>query len=154
MAKFVFELDAVLRQREAVERAKQLAVAVLDGKRLMLEDQIRELQANISHERLGLREELASGAVVNLGAVKMQTHAAFRLTAKIQQFAIALAGVHEKLSRAREELRAASAAKKAIANLKQSRKEAWKRELDRKEAAEVDEISIMRSARQEVEGAV
>lgn len=154
MAKFVFELEAVLRQRTAVERAKQMAVAELDGKRLMLEDVIRDLQGSISHEKMGLREELGSGAVVNLAAVKMQIHASFRLTAKIQQYAIALSGVHEKLVRAREELRAASAARKAIENLKQARMEAWRRELDRKEAAELDEISIMSAARREVEVAI
>ena len=154
MAKFVFELEAVLRQRHAFERTKQVAVAELDGKRLMLEGMIRDMQEGISHERLGLREQLATAAVINLAAVKMQTHAAFRLVAKIQQSAIALAGMYEKLAKAREELRAASAAKKAIENLKQSRHDAWKRRLDHIEAAEVDEISIMRAARQEAEAAL
>ena len=151
MAKFVFELEAVLRQREAVEQAKQRVVAELDARRLEFEEQIRGLQSGISNERLGLRDELASGKPINLSAVKLQTHASFRMVAKIQQLAIGLAGMYQRLARAREELRQAAAARKAIENLKERRFSEWKAEQSRIEARELDELSIMRASRQKAE---
>ena len=62
MAKFVFELDAVLEQRRAAERAKQLAVAALERDRLGLEECIKVVQREIAREKEDLREHLSGVA--------------------------------------------------------------------------------------------
>lgn len=151
MARFVFEFEAVLKQRLAEEREKQLSMAVVERERLAIEDQLRGTQQDIETEKEGLRAALGgsgggSGSV-DLGVVRQQVGAALGRVKRAQGLAIKLAGVHKRLDAARLELLLATTRRKAMETLKEKRLEAWNAEKKRREAAEMDEITIMRAAR-------
>lgn len=144
MAKFRFRLQAVLDHREMVEQQKQKAVAELEGHRVRLEERIRECQRSIAAEKAGQRSMLGSADI--LGA-RRQASAALRLMVAAQRTAIELAGVHKRLEAARAELLEAAKRRKAVELLRERRLDEWKQDMDRREAAALDELSVMRAAR-------
>jgi flagellar FliJ protein len=144
VAKFRFRLQAVLDHREMVEQQKQKAVAELEGHRVRLEERIRECQRSIAAEKAGQRSMLGSADI--LGA-RRQASAALRLMVAAQRTAIELAGVHKRLEAARAELLEAAKRRKAVELLRERRLDEWKQDMDRREAAALDELSVMRAAR-------
>ncbi len=154
MARFRFELEAVLEQRRGVEREKQLAVATLEAKRLEIEDEIRGHQRQLVQEKSDLREHLGSARAggergVDLRTVRMQANASLHLVARAQQAVLRLAGVHHRLDAARVGLIEATTRRRAVEVLKERRFEAWKDAQDRRENAALDEMAIIAASRQE-----
>lgn len=148
MAKFVFQLEPVLRQRKAVEREKQLGVAELERERLAIEGEIREIQSQIRGEKDLMREQLSPGSgAVDLRGARMQAGAQLRLVLAAQQAVIRLAGVHRKIDAARVGLIAATKARRAVELLRDRRFEQWKLEQQAREAAMLDEIAVVRGGR-------
>ncbi|MCC6425359.1 MAG: flagellar FliJ family protein [Phycisphaerales bacterium] len=158
MAKFIFKLEAVLDQRIAIERQKQLVVAQIERERLDAEEDIRAHQRAIERERDELRDMLASeqaavdegefgGRVVNLAGARFQAAAAIRLTARAQQAVLRLAGIHRRLDTARLDLLHAATQRKAVELLREKQYGAWRMEQNRKDAAGIDEIAIIRAGR-------
>jgi flagellar export protein FliJ len=150
LAKFRFELEAVLKQRLAVERQKQLALGELERVRLGLEERLRNYHGSILAEKQDLRVALSPGGSIDAGGVRMQANMSLHFVSKAQQTVYHLAVVHRKLDIARKELLGAATSRKAVEKLKERRYEAWLAAEGRKEAAAIDEISVMGfAARQE-----
>jgi flagellar protein FliJ len=155
MAKFVFNLEAVRKQRSALEKQRMVAVAEIERERLVLEGRIRAAHESVEAERLELREQLSGlregeGRLVDLRGVRFQAGAAVVLRARTQQLVLQLAGLHKRLDNAREGLREAVAARKAVDVLRDKRFEEWRRELARREAMALDELATMRGVTDEV----
>lgn len=153
MARFRFNLQAVLKQRLALERQKQLRVAALEQQRLALEDEIRAHQATLQREKADLREALSRERTadyengVDLRGVRLQANAALHVVAKAQQAVLRLAAVHQRLDAARLDLLAATKARKGVETLRDRRFEAWRSEEKRQESNVLDELAVMRAAR-------
>lgn len=148
MPKFRFELEAVIKQRLAIERQKQLALADLERARLALEDKLRGFQASITAEKNDLRDSLAPAGVtspdrtVDLSRVRMQASMSLHLVARAQQTAFQLAALHRRLDTARKELLTATTRRKAVEKLKERRYEQWRAEQASLEARTLDEIAV------------
>jgi flagellar FliJ protein len=149
MARFIFKLEPVLRQRKAIEREKQLALAELERSRVELEDQIRQIQGRLRAEKDTMRDQLTPGARVDLRGVRMQAGAQLRLVLEAQQAVFKLAGVHRRVEAARAELIEATKARRAVELLRERRFEQWLEEQRRKEASMLDEIAVVRGGRTE-----
>ena len=152
MARFVFELESVLTQRQREERDRQLAVAALERRRLELEEFIRGCQRRIEQEREDLRGQLGSGEEtvrVDMDGVRVQANAGLHMVARAQRAAIELAGVHRRLETARTTLIEATTGRKAVERLRDRRYEAWLEAQKKAEAAEVDELATMRAGRKD-----
>jgi flagellar biosynthesis chaperone FliJ len=161
MAKFVFELEAVLKARKAVERTRMLEMAVVERERLGIESRLRELQRRISEEKSELRGQLAgdgagglragvSGAgLLDLRGVRFQAGSALRLIAGAQRAVLELAGVHARLERARRLLLEAATARKAVEALRDRRREAWMMEQKRADERVMDELAVVSHASRE-----
>lgn len=150
MARFVFELQAVLDHRERAVEMRQRAVAEVELERARLEGVVRECQRGIAAERAEMRRVLAGGgARVDIALVRTQAGAAVRLAAVAQQAVLQLAGVHKRLEAVRLELLKAERARKAVELLRERRHEAWRIETARREAAAQDELMVMRAWRSE-----
>ncbi|MFG0313296.1 MAG: flagellar export protein FliJ [Phycisphaerales bacterium] len=147
MPRFVFKLQPVLDQRIREERDQMLVVSELERERLALESRIRGCQQMMSDERRELSEALGVGKRVDVQAVKMQAGASLRHNFDAQRAVLELAGIFKKLEAARAELARCSAKRKAVEMLRDQQREAFKKELDRRETHELDEISVMRHAR-------
>lgn len=139
-----------MKQRLAAERQKQLALGELERVRLGLEERLRGYQDSITAEKQDLRAALSPGGSIDAGGVRMQANMSLHFVSKAQQTVYHLAVVHRKLDLARKELLEATTRRKAVEKLKERRYEAWREAEVRKEAAMIDEISIMGfAARQE-----
>ena len=153
MARFIFPLQALLDQRESVERTRQLAVAAIERERLELEGRIASCQDQIRSHKGDLRDLLAGTSAeglqsgVDTRTVRLQASASLHAQASAQRLALQLAGVYRRLQTAQVELRKATTARKAVEVLKQRRFEAWKREQSRRETAALDELATMAAGR-------
>ena len=147
MATFRFRLEALLEMRRREERDRQLAVAELERERLRLENAIRSRHAAARSGRDDLRRALEPGRSTTMASVRLQASAALSLETQTQRLAIELAGVLKRLDEARERLLEAAKDRKAVEHLKAKRFEAWKREQNRREAAEQDDLVTSRAAR-------
>lgn len=146
MARFRFKLQAVLDHREMVEEERQRAVAALERDRVRLENEIRARQREAASEKDIQRSALSQGAIPD---ARLQAAAAARVAAQTQRAAIELAGVLQRLKKARESLLEATKAKRAVELLRDRHLEEWRSNLNRAEASAVDELVVMRAGRKE-----
>lgn len=149
MAKFVFNLQALLDQRLHAERGKQLIVASLERQRLELEAAVASKQSEIRSHKEDWRS-LLSGSErggVDLRTVRVQANAALHARVRTQRLALQLAGVYQRLEAARKDLREAATRRRAVELLRDRRFEAWRGEINRRESMELDEIGTIRAAR-------
>ena len=153
MAKFRFPLQALLDQRESEERRCQLEVATIERERLELEGRIAQSHSQIRSHKEDLRDMLMPredgqpAAVTDMRPVRLQAVASLSLQARTQRLALQLAGVYQRLDRARAALLEATTKRRAVEHLKDKRYQEWKRVLAKREAAELDDIASGRAAR-------
>ena len=149
-----FRLRRLLEQREREEGIAQRAVASLQAERVRIETGIRARQAMIDDAKEGIRLALTGGNV-DPRAARMQAGQSIHQVMMAQQLAIQLAGVHARLNAARAVLQETMKRRKAVELLRERDRDRWKRELDRIEAAELDDIGasgwIRRRAENNVE---
>jgi flagellar FliJ protein len=150
LAKFRFKLQAVLDHREMVEQERQRAVASLERERARLENVIRDCQRSIVAEKAGLRAGLRAG---DFAAARRQSAAATHFDVVAQRTVLELAGLHKRLQIARASLLEAAKARKAVELLRERHLEAWRAEQNRREAATIDELAVMRAGRAAEDGA-
>ncbi len=146
MARFRFRLQPVLRQRELAERDEQLKVAELERRRLTLEADLREQQRGIELEERALHEMLGGGKVDPMNA-RAQNAAILRERTAAQKIAVELAAVYKKLELARGELTQAAASRRSMELLRDNQHASWKKDLNRREDAMIDELAVLRAAR-------
>ncbi|HYD01223.1 MAG TPA: hypothetical protein VEB22_08360 [Phycisphaerales bacterium] len=163
MAKFVFSLEAALEQRRRVERERQLVVARIEQSRVRLEERVKTVQARLVQERDDMRSLLGPAGVgaapgrVSVSAVRLQATAGLHGLAELRTLAVELAGVLKRLEAARAQLTAAAVARKAVEKLREQQLARWKAERDRRESAELDDLTLMRGGfgrEESLEGAV
>ncbi len=138
MARFVFELQSVLQQREHLERQQQGRVAEVDRRRLALEGALRELQDQMDGERAHLAALLAGGSFAQVRAQALTISA---MEHRARSLAVELAGVLGRLEEERRVLARRSAERRAIELLREQRYEAWLREQQRREQRVLDDIA-------------
>ena len=149
MAKFRFELQAVLNARLRAEELQQRRVAELEASRRKLEDGLRARQARIGESRAQLRGRLMGA--IDPSMLRGQANASLVGMRDAQRVVLELAGIHRRLQSVMAELRAASRDRRAVEILKERRFEEWRREQDRREQAELDEIAMIRGSRRLME---
>lgn len=145
--KFVFEFEAVLKQRRAAERQRRLALAAVERERAGAEQSLRALHERIREEKETLRAGLAKPGAVDLRGVRMQANASLHLVGLAQQAVLRLAGLHRRADAARIALVHAATQRKGVELLRERRYAAWLNEQKRRESAVLDELAVMNSAR-------
>jgi flagellar export protein FliJ len=148
--RFVFRFEGVLAQRRAREREAQLAVAALERERLRLEEVIRMHQREIDRTREELRAFAGEGTV-DVDAARRALAAAGGFAGRAQRAVLELHDVHRRLEIAREALRSAMVARKAVETLRERRLQAFLEDQKRREHAGMDELVVMRAGRAEVD---
>ena len=149
MPRFRFQLQAVLDARLRAEREEHRRVAEMETERRRLEDGLRRRQSQIGEARSQLRGRLEGR--IDASSLRGQANASLAEMRDAQRVVLELAGIHRRLETLREGLRAASRARRAVEILKERRFEAWRREQDRREQAELDEMTVIRGSRRTVE---
>jgi len=153
MARFKFRLAALLTHRQQVEKEQQRRVAQIQQEIQAVVRHIQETQTRIAAENrtLGVRELTGRLDMQYIAHEKRFVGAlAVRISLAMQK----LAGLEQTLAAARAELLAAARARKVIEKLRERQWARWRMELERKEAAVIDEIGTQLAVRQGAEETV
>ena len=139
MARFVFQLDGVLRQRKLAEEQKQRELAVVEAEMTALEAQLRELDQSVQATTADVRTNRLTGRLdLNFLAAHRRYIAATQR--KALDLAEQMAAVKVRLDVARKALAEAAKERKIIEKLREKREAEWKAAQARKEMAALDEI--------------
>lgn len=144
MAKFVFQLQGVLRFRENIERQRQRDLGLALGERVMVEDQIRRLDEKAKAAMADLR---ANHLVGKIDLPFLQSHRRFMMavqrqgTALLEQLRIR----QKSVDIAQAALAEAMKEKKLLTKLRERQQGRWLEAINRKEIADLDDVATQMS---------
>ena len=150
MPRFRFPLDPLLEARRRAEQHRQRAVAELQRHRLDLEEALRRQQQFISEGKQSLRNRLLG--CVDIIALRSHAACTIDLTRKAQRIVLELAGVHQRLEQARQDLYEAMKQRRALERLRELRYEQWRQRLRKAEETALDELAVAAAARETQHG--
>jgi flagellar FliJ protein len=141
MAKFVFKLEGVRRQRKHIEQQKQRELAIRQVHFVELQKTLSRLNETVEKTNADVRKNHLVG---RLNMEFLAAHRRFLIGIQrqamnlMQRLALAQRGLDE----ARGELAEAAKRRKAIEKLREKRFTRWKEDLAKREQAEMDEIGM------------
>lgn len=146
MAKFVFNLDGVLRQRKHVEQEKQRELAVRLKALTDAQSEMTRMRDSVQQANDDLKQNHLTGP---LDMNFLAAHRRFLTSMQRQAAAIAqrIAAAQQQVDLARNALAQAAMQRKVIEKLREKHHQRWLDEQNRKELAEQDEISMQLSFR-------
>lgn len=145
MAKFQFRFQTLLAHHRREEDQRQRELAQHLRTRMILHDQIRDMQDTIRDSK----QSMADGLVgkVDLTRVgqfaRYSGHAAMRARQIVQR----LAGIEKQIELARATLLEATKQRKSLELLRDKHEARWRYEQNRRETNELDELATTRFAR-------
>jgi flagellar FliJ protein len=141
MPKFVFPLDGVLRHREHVEQERQRDLAQLQNDMRQAQDALRQLNQTVLGNVNDVRENRLLGRL-DLGFLAAHR----RYMAAVQRQGMAMVQrmslLQREIDQAQRALAEAAKQKKIMEKLREKQKDRWSADLARKEAADLDEVSM------------
>jgi flagellar export protein FliJ len=150
MAKFQFKFKTLLAHHHRVEDQRQRELAQHLRTRMILHDQIRDMQDTIRTSKQSLADGLVG--TVDLTRVgqfaRYSGHAALRA----RQIVVRLSGVEKQIDEARKVLLDATKQRKSLELLSEKHEARWRYEQNRRETNELDELATTRYARQMMMG--
>jgi flagellar export protein FliJ len=148
LARFIFKLQAVLRQRELIEQQKQRALAGLGMQMEAMRRSLRDLEGRMRAVNDDLRTHRLVGTV---DVAYLRAHRRYVVATQQQglQLVRQMAALQQRIEQARAELAEAAKNHKAIQKLQEKQFERWKSEQDRREMADLDEVGMMMARRQQ-----
>jgi flagellar FliJ protein len=147
MARFVFALESVLRQRTHVERERMRELAAVQGEMTRLQAELRALNDAMQGSAADMKANHLTGPidVAFLAAHRRYTVAMQR---KGQSLVQDMARQQRKVDEAQRLLAEAAKERKVIEKLREKYLERWRAEVARKEQAEADEVGAQFGYRQ------
>jgi flagellar FliJ protein len=139
MARFVFQLDGVLRQRKLAEEQKHRELAVVEAEMTALEAQLRGIDQSVQSTTADVRANRLTGRL-DLNFLAAHRRYAAAMQRKALGLAERMAAVKVRLDAARRALAEAAKEKKIIEKLRDKRQAEWNAAQARKEMATLDEI--------------
>jgi flagellar protein FliJ len=139
MARFVFQLDGLLSHRRRLERQRQRDLALAQRDVRVLEEELRRLGESMAATTQEVRRRLTG----RLDLAFLAAHRRYIATMQVKGQALVqrLAAMQPVIESRRAALVAAAKDRKAIEKLRERRKEEWVFEQNRRELAELDEVS-------------
>ena len=152
MAQFVFKLEGVLRQRKHIEEQRQRELALIRREMAQLESELSELNAQVSSASNDVRDNRLIG---KLDMSFLAAHRRFLLAMQRRGLTMMqkMALVQRQVDEAQANLAEAAKQRKAIEKLREKQHQRWQEELNRKELALMDEISMQMSYRNTLDDA-
>ena len=141
MAKFIFKLQGVLRQREHVEKEKMRALAQCVKHEADCQAELQRLKDSVQHSNDDLRNHHLVG-VLDMSFIT--AHRRFMGAMQRQALAIAqkIANAQQRVVDARLALAEAAKQRKVLEKLREKQHEKWLAELHAKEMRDQDEIGM------------
>lgn len=145
MSRFRFRLQPVLDARLRAEETRRRELAEVEGERQELENRLRRRQTAITEARSEVVDSLVG--TIRVDDLRAHANASLAEMRDAQRTVLELAGVHRRLETARSALAEAARERRAIELVKERRFEEWRRTLDRREQAALDELTTSRAGR-------
>ncbi len=146
-AKFVFRLEVLLEHRRMIEKEHQRKVAEIQGRINALIRQIQEAQELIHQQNRTLAREKLVGAL-DLQYIAHEKRFVGNLHVRIVLMMQKVAATEQSLKAARAELLEAAKARKVLEKLKDKQFRRWLEDLEKKDAANMDEIGTQLAIRE------
>jgi len=145
MAKFQFRFQTLLAHQRRVEDQRQRELAQQLRSRMILHDQIRDMQDTIRESK----QSMADGLVGNVDLTRVGQFARYsgNAAARARQIVMKLAGLEKEIEAARQLLLEATKQRKALELLRDKHEAQWRYEQNRRETNELDELATTRYAR-------
>ena len=145
MATFRFRFETVLQHRRTSEDACQRDLAKELRQRMILQDQLRQMQQTILASKRQLGDAL-------IGRIEMPRIAQFarysgQTTQRAHGLVARLATIEKRIDRERRRLVEATRARKAIEILRQRHYQRWLREQERRQTVELDDLALQAYSR-------
>src|SRR5687767_11107813 len=153
MAKFVFNLEHVLRHRRHEEQERQRLLADVQAEMVKLEVKLRELDANVQSNMTDLRDNRLTGS---LDMRFLAAHRRFVLAVRQEAMGVVqqMARQQLKVDEAQGNLAEAAMQRKIIERLRVGVHARWRGEQEHKDALQADEVATQLSYRAMVARAV
>jgi len=146
MADFQFKLQPLLAHRQRIEDQRQRALAQLLREKLILETQIRNHQGTITDDKRSMSDALVGR--VNVDRIRRHAAHSGQVAIRLQQIAYRMFQLNQKIEEGRRQLVDAVKQRKAVELLRDKQYERWKRQVERREARELDEVGTQMYMRQ------
>lgn len=140
MPTFRFTLQTVLRQRELAERQRQREFGVVRQEYAALEADLRAMDDSVKAATDDLRDKHLVGRI---SVEYLSAHRRFTLAMQRRavEHAQKMSAVRQRLDAARAALVEAAKSRKAMEKLRERRRDDWKADQVRREAAATDEVA-------------
>ena len=145
MPTFSFRYETVLRQRQAVEDMCQRGLAKLLRERMILQTQLRTMQQTISSSKRDLAEGLAGK--VDLDQISGFARYSGQVTHRGREIVARMSSLEKQIDEERRKLLDAMRARKALDLLRQRAFDQWRRDEQRREEAQLDELATQQFLR-------
>jgi flagellar FliJ protein len=141
MAKFVFQLEGVLRHRTNIEQQRKRELAVIQSQMSVLDAELRTLDASVRAAETDMRTNRLLGTIdlAFLGAYRRYSIAMQRKAMGIAQ---KMAAVQTQIDQAKARLAEAAKRKKVLEKLRERQLARWREQIQKRDAAEMDEIGM------------
>ncbi len=151
MAKFVFQLETVLRHRQRVEHDWQRAVAIAQREKASVQNEIRLLDESVRAALADLRANHLTGT---LDLSFLAAHRRFMMVMQKQGLSLmaTLADRRKRVEAVQAGLAEATKQKKILVKLKERQQERWAAALAKREMAAADEVAMQMSYSADAEG--
>ena len=146
MPQFTFRYETLLQHRRNLEDQAQRALAERVRTQMILTDQLRSMQTQITESKRDLGDALVGK--IDLSRVGEFTRYNADSTVRGRELVKRLAELETLVEAARQELLGATQQRKALDLLRERDLKKWKLEQDRKETAELDELASQAYTRQ------
>lgn len=146
MAQFQFRFQTLLAHHRRVEDQRQRELAKHLRTRLILHDQIRDMQDTIRDSK----QSMADGLVGKVDLTRVGQFARYsgHAATRARQIVVKLAGLEKQIEDARQALLDATKQRKSLELLRDKHEAQWRYEQNRRETNELDELATTRFARQ------
>jgi flagellar FliJ protein len=141
MARFVFKLQAVLRQRQQIEQQKLRDLAVRQQVVVSLQQDLQTLQTEAQTAMQDLRDNRLVGPI-NLSYLSAHRRFIMSMGRRAATITQKILQAQKQVDEARLVLAEAAKNRKAIEKLKEKHYEYWRQEQEKKESALLDEVGM------------
>lgn len=144
MPKFVFNLEAVLRQKSYIEKEKQRELALIQRQMTQLQAELRALNETVQTSTVDIRGNRLVG---KLDMMFLAAHRRFMAATqkKGMELVQRMSLIQKQVEEAQRALAEAAKNRKAMEKLKEKHFDRWKAELAQKEFLAADEMNTQMS---------
>jgi len=146
MARFIFQLEAVLRHRQRIERDRQGDLAVAQKEMVRLEADLRAIDHEVKQATADVRDNRLTGRL-DLNYLAAHRRYMLGMQRKVMALAQKMAAQQKLVEDARRALADASKQKKVMEKLEERQFQRWLAALALREAGELDELTTQLSFR-------